>query len=172
MDIPVFKKKVNEFLVSEEGKIAKKTVLAVATALVGGAKVAMGGAIIGPNPTSECPNGPGSGEDGDPNSCYHHRNSATKSYADNTFMMEHRHHYNHSSHSSHGSHGSHGSGGGMSDRILKRDVERIANPFKQFGRTPFGRDANMNRVADRRLLVGALIEAVKKNQSEINRLRN
>jgi len=100
--IPVFKKKVNAFLTSEEGKITKQSML-IAGGVLGaiaagslGAKFAEGGEYD----TTD----PGQGTDSTPSSTYSHRNSADYDYTGGSLKVQHNHHYNHGSHASHGSH--------------------------------------------------------------------
>ena len=81
IEVPRIKKRINAFLVGEDGKISKQSLLAIGTALGTAALSNIGSAV--------------------------HSNSVTS--IANTGTILHTHHSSHNSHSSHGSHGSHGS---------------------------------------------------------------
>ena len=112
--IPVFKKKVNAFLTSEEGKITKQSMLIAGGILgtVAAGSIASKFAKAGdwslpdePLTSNDC----GDGSPGQRGVCnyYSHKNSADYDYAGGNLDIAHNHHYNHGSHASHASHGSH-----------------------------------------------------------------
>ena len=108
--VPVFKKKVNAFLTSEEGKITKPSMLIAGGILgaVAAGSIASKFAKAGDwTLETDC----GSGTGASPKSCWTHGNSADYDYAGSNLDIAHNHHYNHGSHASHGSHGSHGNHG-------------------------------------------------------------
>jgi hypothetical protein len=91
--MPELKRRVNAFLVGEEGKISKDSILKAGALLgaVGISSVAMAGSAVAQS----------------------HTNSISGSFDPSTITVSgtHGHHSSHSSHGSHGSHGSHCSGG-------------------------------------------------------------
>jgi hypothetical protein len=120
--MPVFKKKVNAFLTSEEGKITKESMLIAGGILAGIAAGSIASKFASAGDYTKlpvCADGDSSsdcclpGEGGATNSCYSHGNSAdVTADPSQPLVVQHNHHYNHTSHASHASHGSHGAGGG------------------------------------------------------------
>ena len=88
--IPKIQKKINSFLLSEEGKISKQSLLSLGAFM----SAAVIGGILATKEAAAA-----------------HTNSLDVSYADPTATGTHAHHSSHSSHGSHGSHGSHSSHG-------------------------------------------------------------
>ncbi|MBW2979910.1 hypothetical protein KY360_00655 [Candidatus Woesearchaeota archaeon] len=124
MKIPQLKKKVNAFLIGEEGKISKESLLKVGALLSGAALgIALASKKAYANHVSHS-----QGSDGacntyadDPSQCtpgfcdddIFHGNNLAVGEAPGSITPSHAHcvetHNSHSSHSSHGSHGSHSS---------------------------------------------------------------
>lgn len=90
--LPEVKKKVNAFLVGEEGKISKKSLIKTGAFL---GAIAVGSAVLSSSASAQAT----------------HSNTISGSFdgATNTISGTHTHHGSHSSHGSHGSHGSHSS---------------------------------------------------------------
>jgi len=87
--LPKIKKKVTGFLLSEEGKIPKQSLVALGSFL---SAAVIGGVIATKEAAAD------------------HSNSFDVGYSGNTASATHVHHANHSSHGSHASHASHASG--------------------------------------------------------------
>lgn len=85
--IPKIKKKISTFLLSEEGKISKQSLLTMG--------VLLGGAAIGVSLNAK-----------QVSAGISHGNSLSLGYSGSTATATHTHHANHSSHGSHGSHSS------------------------------------------------------------------
>lgn len=105
--IPKLKKKIHSFLIKEEGKISKKTIISVGTLITTIAASSLVSAGHSNTYTPDC-----SGVTAPPNSAAH-GNILGLNYESATAQGTHNHcietHSNsHSSHASHGSHGSHG----------------------------------------------------------------
>lgn len=83
IEIPRIKKRINAFLVGEEGKISKQSLLAIGTAL---GTVALSNAA----------------------KAYDHGGGGIY-YTTGSYKISHGHHASHSAHSSHSSHGAHSS---------------------------------------------------------------
>ena len=94
--VPEIKKKVSSYLLNEDGKISKQSLVAIGSLVTGAAISLMS-------------------RDAAAHSNYvsHDANSLSVRYAptDATVTGNHGHHSSHHSHSSHSSHSSHGSGG-------------------------------------------------------------
>jgi hypothetical protein len=92
--LPEIKKKVNAFLVGEEGKISKKSLMK-AGAFIGA--LSIGSTALTNTAYAQ----------------YTHSNNLSAGFDTTSFTLtgSHTHHGSHSSHSSHSVHGSHGSGG-------------------------------------------------------------
>jgi len=90
MEIPKIKKKINAFLVGEDGKISKSKIISVGAMLAGVVAIISSESDMVIGQTHET-----------------HTNSVNM----NGMSMSHTHHGNHASHGSHSSHGSHGSHG-------------------------------------------------------------
>ena len=88
--IPKVKKKLSSFLLSEEGKISKQSLLSLGAFM----SAAVIGGILATKEAAAT-----------------HTNSLDVAYSDGTATGTHAHHSSHSSHGSHGSHGSHSSHG-------------------------------------------------------------
>jgi hypothetical protein len=117
--IPVFKKKVNAFLTSEEGKITKESMLIAGGILAGiaaGSIASKFGSASNYSKLPVCADADETGccklgVGGATESCYAHGNSAdVTADPSQPLVVQHNHHYNHTSHASHASHGSHGAG--------------------------------------------------------------
>ncbi|MBW2979908.1 hypothetical protein KY360_00645 [Candidatus Woesearchaeota archaeon] len=128
MKIPQLKKKVNAFLIGEEGKISKESLLKVGALLSGAALgIALASKKAYANHVSHSQASDGActtaADDCVPdttvicNGNTYHGNSLTVYTTPSSVNAEHAHcietHNSHSSHSSHGSHGSHSSGAGF-----------------------------------------------------------
>jgi hypothetical protein len=88
VDIPKIKKKINAFLIGEEGKISKEALLKtgmVVTAFAVGSAIAASDAAAAAN--------------------RHTNNLRTENYGDEAIRGVHGHHASHAQHVSHGSHG-------------------------------------------------------------------
>ena len=85
VNIPKIKKKINAFLIGEEGKISKESLLKTSMVVTA---LALGSAIASSN-TSAAAN-------------LHTNNLAMKSYGSTAFKGVHSHHASHASHGSHG----------------------------------------------------------------------
>ena len=118
--VPVFKKKVNAFLTSEEGKISKQAMLVAGGILAGVAAASIASKSVNAS-TDVCSNDlvkgccdPGVGTNTNTLQCYGHKNGLGTQFAtegnNGVLSTTHNHHYNHGSHASHASHGSHGAG--------------------------------------------------------------
>jgi len=90
---PRIKKKINAFLVGEEGKISKKSLISTGAFL---GTIALSSAVLSTTVSAAGTT---------------HTNQLFADYtsSSNTVQGSHVHHGSHSSHASHGSHGSHGS---------------------------------------------------------------
>jgi hypothetical protein len=99
--MPVFKKKVNAFLTSEEGKIAKESMLIAGGILAAVAASSVASKFTGASnysKSTDCP----IGDSTTAKSCYTHGNSADVTQdAGKAISVQHNHHYNHTSHASH-----------------------------------------------------------------------
>jgi hypothetical protein len=95
MQFPKLKKKVNAFLLGEEGKISKNSILCVGSFLAGAA------AMMALEAQEAAAQSHGSN--------YAHVNGLDFQENSGALMNSHDHHYNHTSHTSHASHASHGS---------------------------------------------------------------
>ncbi|MGM5481838.1 MAG: hypothetical protein ACQESF_00100 [Nanobdellota archaeon] len=106
MDLPKVKKKVNGFLLNEDGKISKQAAVTVGGALgvfVGSSLIDFSFAdSIKHSPKADCDpvvkgNSDSSGH------CWAHNNNIINDFKQDAVKSQHQHHYNHTSHSSHGS---------------------------------------------------------------------
>ena len=105
MGFPKIKKRAKDFLLEEEGKISKQTVMVVGGFMGIIASGSFGEGGYG----AECEDHP-VGNTRNPDHCYAHNNGIKNTLDEDTGVLksQHQHHYNHSSHASHGSHSSHG----------------------------------------------------------------
>lgn len=106
MDFPKVKKKVNGFLLNEEGKISRQAAVSVGGTLgvIALGSLASKSALAGTKATEPAKCDPkvigNSEEDGN---CWAHNNAIDNDYKNGELKSQHQHHYNHTSHSSHGS---------------------------------------------------------------------
>jgi hypothetical protein len=120
MDVPKFKKKVNDFMLNEEGKISKQSIVAIGGLIsaIGVSSIASQKALAGApktnadNLTSICAiEQKASVTHPQHFNCGEHKHSMTMG-GNIEARIQHDHHYNHANYKpAHCSHNSHGSGG-------------------------------------------------------------
>ncbi|MFP4403845.1 MAG: hypothetical protein ACLFPJ_05830 [Candidatus Woesearchaeota archaeon] len=120
MDIPKFKKKVNDFMLNEEGKISKQSIIAIGGLISAisissiATKKVIAGEANDPNKLlKECQVSKKAKADASQHfNCGEHKNSVITK-GDSTLKVQHDHHYNHVNFTTkHCSHSSGGGGGG------------------------------------------------------------